>query len=334
MSFRAPWIWRSFCVHIKAFYQDIKNQDCTAFLQHDTVVAFTFYFRIKEDLLSSVLISAFIIIAMICFVLISLIRALRYNGMPTHGRLEIYPVPKEGGGRAEYGGSYMEEVQWYNKPRQVSHAGELIDMMKEMLFIKKLFENQRSLWWASYAFHLGIYVLIAFTLLLILAALWTEPLLITFATIVGVAGFALATLGSFLLLVRRMIDATLRKYTTPQEYFNILLIFAVLVTGIISWTVFADPFKVAAGILAFGASEIPAFVLVHLVLLGIMFIYIPISKMSHYVGKYFSFHKVLWDNDPNFVGNKVNESMRRDAQNPPQHTWSAPHINPPTNVEE
>ncbi|HBT95979.1 MAG TPA: nitrate reductase gamma subunit [Coriobacteriia bacterium] len=254
--------------------------------------------------------------------------------MPTHGRLEIYPVPKEGGGRAEYGGSYMEEVEWYKKPRQISHVGELIDMMKEMLFIKKLFEHHRSLWWASYMFHMGIYVLIVFTLLLIATVIWRQDLLVMGTTLVGMAGFSLATAGCALLLVRRALDPTLRKYTTPQEYFNILLLLAVLLTGIVSWTMVSNPFYVAAAVLTANGSAIPVFVTVHLVLLGIMFIYIPISKMSHYVGKYFSFHKVLWDNDPNFMDNEVNKKMKKDAQTPPEHSWSAPHINLPKNGEE
>ncbi len=280
------------------------------------------------------LISIFVIFALICFIVISIFRALRYNRMPTHGRLEIYPVPKEGGGRAEYGGSYMEEVEWYKKPRQISHAGELIDMMKEMLFIKKLFEHNRTLWWASYMFHMGIYVLIGFTLLLIASVLWKQETLVLITMLAGMAGFTLATFGCFMLLVRRALDPVLKKYTTPQEYFNILLLLTVLVTGVISWTMISNPFYVAAAVLNPGSAPIPLFVTIHLVLLGIMFIYIPISKMSHYVGKYFSFHKVLWDNDPNFVDNNVNLSMKKDAQNPPQNKWSAPHINPPTNVEE
>lgn len=63
--------------------------------------------------------------------------------------------------------------------------------------------------------------------------------------------------------------------------------------------------------------------LVHFVLLGIMFLYIPLSKMSHYVGKFFCFHKVLWDNDPNLKGSAVERRFEDAAQQPVTSPWSA-----------
>ena len=40
-----------------------------------------------------------------------------------HVRWELYPVPHEAQ-KAHYGGSYLEESEWWKKPREVSLLGE------------------------------------------------------------------------------------------------------------------------------------------------------------------------------------------------------------------
>ena len=51
-------------------------------------------------------------------------RFLKIQRLPIHLRWELYPVAHEKG-RAEYGGSYLEESNWWTKPRESSKAGEL-----------------------------------------------------------------------------------------------------------------------------------------------------------------------------------------------------------------
>lgn len=270
----------------------------------------------------------FVIIGLAGFVVLTAVKAWKYAHLPVHSRVELYPVPKEGDGRGKYGGSYFEEEDWWEKPRRLDPVYEVVDIMQEMLLISKLFKHQRSLWWASYAFHLGIYVMFGWSLLLLLTVFWNPEFLVVGTAVVGAVGFALSTIGAVLLLVRRAVDESLRAYTPPQEYFNILLILATLVTGIVAWTLFASPFDVARSVFAFDAAPLPPVVVAHLVLLGIMLLYIPLSKMSHYVGKFFAFHKVLWDNDPNVAGSKVAAMAGREAGGPAPAAWSAPHTRP------
>ncbi len=270
----------------------------------------------------------FVIIGLAGFVVLTAVKAWKYAHLPVHSRVELYPVPKEGDGRGKYGGSYFEEEDWWEKPRRLDPVYEVVDIMQEMLLISKLFKHQRSLWWASYAFHLGIYVMFGWSLLLLLTVFWNPGFLVVGTAVVGAVGFALSTIGAVLLLVRRAVDESLRAYTPPQEYFNILLILATLVTGIAAWTLFASPFDVARSVFAFDAAPLPPVVVAHLVLLGIMLLYIPLSKMSHYVGKFFAFHKVLWDNDPNVAGSKVAAMAEREAAGPAPAAWSAPHTRP------
>ncbi len=272
---------------------------------------------------AEMLVSVFIIIAMLGFFALSLRKAYKFAHMQIHARLDLYPVPKEGAGRAAYGGSYMEEPEWWTKPRKINRVSETVDIIKEMLFIKKLFVHQRSLWWASYSMHLGIYVMLGWSVLLLISVAWHPAWYVTVVSIIGVVGFALAAIGCVLLLVRRVFDRVLAKYTTPLEYFNIVLLLVVLLTGAYSWLFVASPFTVAAQVFTLSATNLPPVVLVHFVLLGIMFLYIPLSKMSHYVGKFFCFHKVLWDNDPNLKGSAVERRFEDAAQQPVTSPWSA-----------
>ncbi|RDB61489.1 nitrate reductase gamma subunit [Gordonibacter sp. 28C] len=269
------------------------------------------------------LVSVFIIIAMFGFFALSLRKAWKFAHMQIHARLDLYPVPKEGAGRAAYGGSYMEEPEWWTKPRKIDRVSETVDIMKEMLFIKKLFVHQRTLWWASYSMHLGIYVMLGWSVLLLISVAWHPAWYVAAVFAIGVVGFVLATVGCLLLLVRRVSDRVLAKYTTPLEYFNIVLLLVVLLTGAYSWLFVASPFTVAAQVFTLSAANLPVIVLVHFVLLGIMFLYIPLSKMSHYVGKFFCFHKVLWDNDPNLKGSAVERRFEDAAEQPVTSPWSA-----------
>ncbi len=271
----------------------------------------------------------FVIIGLVGFLVFTAVKAWKYSHMPVHSRVDLYPVPGEGNGRGAYGGSYFENVNWWERPRPHNFMAEVWYIAKEMLFILRMFENQRSLWWASYAFHLGIYVMFGWSILMgISVILYPAPeFWIIGCNIVGGVGFALATLGAILLLIRRCTTDELRKYTTPQEYFNLLLILVTLLTGIASWLTAADPFEVAHDVFTLNASaELPALVVVHLVLVGITLLYIPLTKMSHYIGKFFAFHKVSWDNEPNKADSHVAQAMRREAElGVVKNEWAAPH---------
>jgi len=288
-----------------------------------------------------------IITAALLFIVLSLFKAVSYAHMPLHARMELYPVPQEKG-RHQYGGSYMEEAEWWSKPRQISKMSELADMMKEMLFIKKLFDNQRPLWWISYAFHLGIYFLIAWTVLLLIGAiteiaglsvslhaLWWTAILFYLTIFTGVTGLFMTAIGAALLLLRRIIDPILCKYTTPQEYFNLILLLATLISGIVIWSpdlTFNAAREITAQALTLSIKPATALT-IHLILLAVTFVYIPLSKMGHYVGKYFTYHKILWENEPNVSGSEMEKKVKNALGNRPVTKWAGPHIQPPSTAE-
>ena len=118
---------------------------------------------------SSTLLHLLTYAAFITFVVAVVVRIYKIATMPVHLRWELYPVAHEGK-RARYGGSYFEELDWWTKPRKFSWIGELKGMIPEMLLIKALWENNRSLWYRSFPFHFGLYLLIGWAGLLLLGA--------------------------------------------------------------------------------------------------------------------------------------------------------------------
>lgn len=272
----------------------------------------------------------FVIAALVLFLILSAAKFLKYSKWSTHGRFDLYPVPKEGDGRGEYGGSLYEQDKWWEKERHVDKVAEMADVMKEMLFIRKLFVSQRSLWGPSMLFHGGIYVMMAWSVLLIISGLTQVDWVCAVVNFIGIVGFACATIGAAWLLIKRLTEVDFRNYTTPQEYFNLILILVVLVTGIYCWTAAGYSPNEVAGML-FGtvpAKELSGIVVFHLILMGLLMIYIPVSKMGHYAGKFFAFRSVFWNNDPNLAGSVVDQKMRAAAAQPVTTKWGAPHINP------
>ena len=270
------------------------------------------------------------------FLLGCALKAIRFATMPTHLRWELYPVAHEKG-RASYGGSYFEELDWWTKPRQVSRLGEVKTIAEEVLTLEQVREHNRTLWLPSLAFHYGLYLLFALGGALLLGAipgvqrlpgLWRLGGGRALAVWGGV-GLAAATLGCAALLVRRLRHEELRRASTPADFFHLGLLLAVFAA---SWASLLGPdprLSVAAGFVSALVALRPAVALpmssaAEIVLLGAFLAYLPWSHMLHFFAKYFTWHSVRWDDAP--VGG--NASMQRRLERMlmrPIH-WSAPHI--------
>ena len=269
-----------------------------------------------------------------------------YAKKPMHGRQDLYPIPGEEPSKAAHGGSYFEEQKWFEKRRKKNHLGEIIDMFEEMLFIKKLFKKQPKLWWISYSLHLGIYCVIA-TIMIAIASVFLPfsgifiALLTGLLTICGITGGILVSVGCIGLLVKRIIDQEFRNYTTPQEYFNLAFLLAGSLSGLIAWYKNGKSFSyvkdIVYNIFHFKPTKgLNKSTIIHLIIFGGLLVYIPLTKMSHYVGKYFAFHKVLWDNNPNLPDSKVDRTFAEEASIKPSANmqWSAPHYQAPVDEQK
>lgn len=284
-------------------------------------------------------------VALIAFLGLSVKKFMEYGKLPQHGRQDLYPIPLESDEKMHYGGSYMEEDKWYEKERHHNLKGEIVDMLVEMLFIKKLFVNQNNFWWLSYSLHLGMYVAIAWSVLMLFGAFLPEGFLYTAAvllgTVCGIAAGVLMTVGCIGLLCKRLFVKEFKNYTTPQEYFNLIALMAVSVSGLLVWLgdmKFEFGRNIARAMFTFSPiADVTPMLTVFIVLLAFISVYIPLTKLSHYVGKYYTFHKVIWDNEPNLPGSKVEANIlasQAKPKDPNALKWGAPHWNETAPAEE
>ena len=236
------------------------------------------------------------------------IKMIRIARMPVHLRWDLYPIPHEKG-RGAYGGSYYEEIDWWTKPRAFSLMAELKAMALEIFFVHSLFRHNLSLWLASFPFHVGLYCLVLFTLLLVVGSLMDLAgggvgAVIHYLTLAfGAAGWVLTAVGSVGLGLSRLLRSELRKASLRSDYFNLALLLAVSVAGFFAW-VTVDPDyavlrRLVGAMFTFGESgEIPAPVAVQIVLTSALLVYFPSTHMTHMFSKFFTYHSVRWEDHP------------------------------------
>jgi len=270
------------------------------------------------------------------FVLAFVIRSVKLARLPVHLRWELSPVPHEKG-KGHYGGSYLEEVDWWTKPREKDHMAEAVYMAKEIVFLKALFEHNRKLWWLSFPFHFGLYLLVVAGGLLVMGGLLSLVgvdmagwgVMGAGLTLLAGAGYALGAFGAVGLFFVRLTDDNLRNSTAPATFVNLLVLLAMFVTGLwaaLTVTGFTGHVMGFAGGLlrASVPAELPGILAAHFVFAFLFLAYLPFTQMMHFVAKYFTYHKVRWDDEPVTAGSKLDLELKKLLNQ--TVTWAAPHV--------
>jgi nitrate reductase gamma subunit len=278
--------------------------------------------------------------AVIVFLIACTVRALQYSRTPVHLRWDLYPVPHEAPSRAKHGGSYFEESEWWNQPSHFNLFGELKVLIPEVLFLKGCWEFNRKLWYRSFPFHFGLYLLIFTVAVLAFCGILAivAPALMNgyFGTVLqqlygitGAAGLVLAFLGALGLMLRRLTDPVLKIYTVSGDIFNLLFFivaFAVFSLGYLTRPDSApDLAAISSALFTFDVSlEIPPLLTLGLLLIGLLVAYIPMTHMSHFIAKYFTYHSVRWDDAVNRKGGSLEARLAECLAYRP--TWAASHM--------
>ena len=254
-------------------------------------------------------------LAVIGFVATAAIKVKGYlAASPLHARWELYPVPHEGP-KGSYGGSFMEETDWWTKPRHVDHLGDIKALLEEVLFLHATFTHNLKLWFRTYPFHLGLYMLMGGTIILVIAA---------FLRLFGMNP------DGGCLICRRLHDEGLRKYTTPEHFFNLGVFIVFALVGLVAWA-FNPSFARLSGdfiynLLTFNFAEINSSTfMLHMLLGFFVLIWIPMTHMGHLIFKYFTYHDIRWGDTPTDFSQKNNEKMKQALQF--KVSWAADHIN-------
>jgi nitrate reductase gamma subunit len=268
------------------------------------------------------------------FLIVLTYRTLAIIRLPVHLRWELAPIPHEKG-KNRYGGSYLEEYEWWNKLQRRSHIAPVIYMAKEIFLLRGVWKHNRALWPFTFSLHLGVYLIIAMLFLNVANAvfiiaevpLYVLNLSLGIASIFAVGGYLLGSLGTIGLLLKRAIDPNLRLFNTVSRYFNLLFLGAVFISGFFAWLHVKD----FAAKMSFFIKKIITFdtgltvffpLSLHILILLLFILYLPLTDMIHFIAKYFTYHAIRWDDKPQ--DEKMEKELRGLLDQPV--TWSAAHI--------
>ena len=275
-------------------------------------------------------------ILIVIFLAMFIIKTRKMAKLPIHLRWELAPVPHEKG-KSEYGGSYLEEYDWWTKKREKSLLNEVIYMGKEIFLLKGVFENNKKLWYMSFPFHFGMYILTGAAVLTFILAVLPSSILppdgsmvSTVIDILAAIGFTIGIIGTVGLLARRFLDPNLKNYTSGGTFFNLYFLLALFLSGLASILIapnFYGEMNHYAHSLIFADSTgiVSGIVSLHCIITLLFLAYLPFTKMLHFLAKYFTYHEVRWNDSP-MIGNKKmqQEVIELLKQRP---TWAAPHLN-------
>jgi nitrate reductase gamma subunit len=247
----------------------------------------------------------------------------RYARLPLHIRWDIHPLPKE---------SVREKADGRDPGKLSVIAAEIRFALREGLLFEQCFKFNRDMWYATYPFHIGVFASVLWALLLLATAFfglteWYVSRILIIGS--GGVGLVLGSAGGFALLAKRLLNADLRTYTAPREYANLILLLVIFLLGLITW-IFEDPDFSISGQYArslLTLSPLPAaswLFWLTAVVFSVFVAALPFTSMKHGIAKFFTYHQVRWDDQPNVRGSELERRIATLMTNP--ITWSAPHI--------
>ena len=271
--------------------------------------------------------------AIFVFLVVVIYRLLAIIRLPIHLRWELAPIPREKG-KGGYGGSYLEDYEWWRKPRRRSRLAPIMYMLQEIFLLRGVWKNNRSLWPFSFSLHSGIYLIIITLLLHIICALFiitNVPFSIlnviqSITSVLALTGYLLGGLGAIGLILKRALDINFRTFGTFPTYFRLVFLTAVFISGAYAWVVSGDYASETStfvkNLITLDGSITASLPLTaHVIILMLFIVYLPLTDMLHFITKYFMYHAVRWNDKP------LVESMEVKLQgliNQPID-WSAPH---------
>ncbi len=281
-----------------------------------------------------------IYIALVSFVILCVLKIIKYARMPVHLRWELYPVAHEATG--SYGSSYFENIDWWDKPRHTNFMGEIKFMVKEIFLFVLYYKRNKKYWYLVFPFHIGGYLLVLWFALLLVGAIMLQyghdivpsanfgsAFLYYLTLTTGSAGLVITCLGSIGLIIYKTADAGMKMYAAPMDYINLSVILVIMLTGLSSWIFFDNNFSMMREIIRGTITFTPivnvnGITYVFVLLICLFLLYMPLTRMIHFLAKYFTYHKVLWDDEPNHRVNRMTDALRTNADRP--ISWSSDHV--------
>jgi nitrate reductase gamma subunit len=179
-------------------------------------------------------------------------------------------------------------------PAPTTQSGVALRMFREVVFFESLFKSTKWTWLFGWVFHMALFAVLFRHLRYFQEPVWApvafvSPLFkyLAFAMVIGLLG----------LLARRMLVDRVRYITAPSDILMLWLLLGIGVTGAL--TTFVAHTDVVAvksffrHLMTFNFETMPnvptdPLMVVHLLLVGVLMIIFPISKLLHAPGVFFS----------------------------------------------
>ncbi len=176
-------------------------------------------------------------------------------------------------------------------PAPTTRAGVVWRMAREVVFFDSLFKASKPTWIFSWLFHAGMLVALLCHLRYFTDPVWGwVALLAPFSKFAGLA----MLVGLIGLLARRVVVDRVRAISAPSDFLMLFLILGIAASGLLMrffWhTDIVAVKQFAQGLLSFQFASLPgSFVLfMHLILVAILLLIFPFSKLLHAPGLFFS----------------------------------------------
>ncbi|HOP17271.1 MAG: respiratory nitrate reductase subunit gamma [Gammaproteobacteria bacterium] len=181
-------------------------------------------------------------------------------------------------------------------PAPVTQGGVVLRMFREVVFFESLFKSTKWTWLFGWVFHMALFAVLFrhlryFTEAESIMAVVTfvSPLFkyLAFAMIIGLLG----------LWGRRLFVDRVRYISAPSDHLMLLLLLLIGISGAMTtFVAHTDVVMVKAffrSLMTFSFSDMPnlpndPFIVVHLLLVAVLMIIFPISKLLHAPGVFFS----------------------------------------------
>jgi nitrate reductase gamma subunit len=176
-------------------------------------------------------------------------------------------------------------------PAPVTQSGVIFRLVREVVLFESLFKGNKWTWIFGWIFHFGLLLVTLRHLRYFMDPVWLPIQLIQpfgiyggMAMVVGLAG----------LWSRRFLVDRVRYITGPSDHLILALLVGIGLTGLgMSFVIHVDVISVKQfflGLMRFNVQPLPAdpLLLLHLLLVVILMIVFPFSKLLHAPGLFFS----------------------------------------------
>ena len=176
-------------------------------------------------------------------------------------------------------------------PAPTTQVGVVFRMTKEVVLFESLFKSSKATWLFGWLFHFGLFLDMLRHLRYFIDPVWTWVVIIQ---PFGKYGSILMFVGLAGLLVRRIVVDRVRYISAPSDYLMLVLILCITSTGIaMSFYLGADVISVKSffiGLLTFNIQNLPfdPILIAHLIMVAMLMIIFPYSKLLHAPGLFFS----------------------------------------------